>query len=879
MLSASAEFKDKIENGNPIFTKVNITLQNGSTVSFNAGNFAFDDGFEMNTATSNSSSFDIGACITGELRLKLLNYNGELDDYSFDKAKVVAYVYSPDLTEEIRKGVFYVDSQDFNSGVVSLICYDKMTAFDKRFDNSTEATKTASQWVTELADSHNISLKSARFNNSTLELKIPTDGDYTEKQILSYILQCTGNYAKIDEDEQLCIDWYEVTNLKPIIDAQTFTNPSEDIIDAGNVENIDDVELIYTGGTFNERKNESSVITRLFAHNIAVDDVEVTGVRTVLEDGTEVLVGKEGYVLRIEKNPLITEENQVDITQRLWNVCIGLTFRPMTISILSNPLIQSGDILMIVIKGNIYYTIATVVDYSQGNYTTITCGAETPTKNSSKYGTPNILIDKKVNGIIDTRLTDYDRGMMELINLISQSLGTYTTKQVLDDGSIIYILHDKPTLADSKKIWKFTANGLIVSNDGGNTWNSGWTSDGKLVMNIIEAVGISFSWAKGGTLTLGGKDNGNGVLIIYDKDGKAIGYWDNTGINTIRGTIGDWTIGTDGLTSDEIKLGGTTYQTWMNVPKTVNSTGGDNKNNTWIYSTVNDEAGNKDMIGSWVVNLLGQMHFGTGNYIKAGVVYGIPFIDNFGTNARVLATLWVDDYGMAVNNNFRIGGNLTVQSSISASSLSVSSFKPSSISTGSVSCSSISCSGEIGNYYNRASQVYSNYLWGETLQVTKTFVCDGTKSRIVDTDNYGTKELYCYETPSPMFGDIGEATLDENGVCYVYTDDVFAETIDNSQYQVFLQAYGDGKCYVADRQQMYFIVKGTPNMAFGWEIKAIQRDYNMVRMETFDKEHENEDILAQQMDYIDSLNIENEALINRISGIFEQPEERNVRYE
>ena len=660
MLSASVEFKDKIDNGNPIFTKCLVTLQDGTNLTLNANNFAFDDGFEMNTATSNTTSFDIGACITGELRLKLLNYNGEFDDYSFDKAKVVAYVYSPELTEEIKKGVFYVDSQDFNSGVVSLVCYDKMTAFDKAFSNSTSTAKTASQWVAELANSHNISLKSARFNNSTLELKMPTDGDYTEKQMLSYILQCTGNFAKIDEEEQLCIDWYEVTNLKPIIDAQTFTNPSEDVIDAGDFADIDNVDLIYTGGTFNERKNESGVITRLFSHSIAVDNVEVTGVRTVLEDGTEVLAGKEGYVLRIEKNPLITQENQADITQRLWDVCIGLMFRPMTISILSNPLIQSGDILMVVIKGSIYYTIATNVDYSQGNYTVITCGAESPTKNASKYSTPSLQIDKKVNGIIDTRLTAYDRGIMEMVNLISQSLGTFTTKDVLDDGSTIYYMHDKPTLADSKKIWKFTVDGMMTSNDGGNTWTSGWTVDGKLAMNLIEAVGISFDWAKGGTLTLGGKDNGNGLLKVNNASGTEIGSWGSDGMIAEKGSIGKWNIlGDGGFESDILKAGSTNYKAWMNVPQRISN---DSANDaaTWIYSTQNDNNGNGNYYGSWFVNALGQMYFGNdGNFVKGGIVYSIPFLNQYGQNAKKVSSIGTDgDNALSVESNLNVRGLL-----------------------------------------------------------------------------------------------------------------------------------------------------------------------------------------------------------------------------
>lgn len=110
----------------------------------------------------------------------------------------------------------------------------------------------------------------------------------------------------------------------------------------------------------------------------------------------------------------------------------------------------------------------------------------------------------------------------------------------------------------------------------------------------------------------------------------------------------------------------------------------------------------------------------------------------------------------------------------------------------------------------------------------------GTKSKVVDTEDYGKRLLYCYETPSPLFGDVGEGVIAEDGKCYIWLDSVFAQTINSNGYQVFLQKYGQGECYVSERKSNYFVVEGDSGLAFGWEIKAKQIDYEMTRLEKDD---------------------------------------------
>lgn len=113
-----------------------------------------------------------------------------------------------------------------------------------------------------------------------------------------------------------------------------------------------------------------------------------------------------------------------------------------------------------------------------------------------------------------------------------------------------------------------------------------------------------------------------------------------------------------------------------------------------------------------------------------------------------------------------------------------------------------------------------------------SMVATGTKSRKVKTDNYGDRLLYCYETASPYFGDIGTGMTDETGITYIDVDPIFSETIITDNYCVFLQEEGEGKLYIKEKTPTYFIVAGTPNLKFSWELKSKQKDFPNYRLDT-----------------------------------------------
>lgn len=141
------------------------------------------------------------------------------------------------------------------------------------------------------------------------------------------------------------------------------------------------------------------------------------------------------------------------------------------------------------------------------------------------------------------------------------------------------------------------------------------------------------------------------------------------------------------------------------------------------------------------------------------------------------------------------------------------------------------------SYTNRYVTFYANNPDGpiqfeQPVYISSDLEVGGDKNRRIKTDNYGDRLLYSYETPSPIFGDVGEAVLDEDGICYVDIDDIFSETIElRQEYQVFLQKEGEGDCWVSEKEPRYFVIQGTPNLKVAWELKAKQRDYSTKRLE------------------------------------------------
>lgn len=169
--------------------------------------------------------------------------------------------------------------------------------------------------------------------------------------------------------------------------------------------------------------------------------------------------------------------------------------------------------------------------------------------------------------------------------------------------------------------------------------------------------------------------------------------------------------------------------------------------------------------------------------------------------------------------------SVTVSTSVSANSASI---------TSSVSAGSVSASGKVkaGTHVEATGHFYSIGTGTDLADasIRGRLKVSGTKSRSVSTADYDEQLFYCYEMPTPFFGDIGESVISHDGTCMIDIDDIFQESANvAAKYYVFLQKEGEGDCWVSKREQNYFIVKGTPGLKFSFEIKARQIKYEHMR--------------------------------------------------
>ena len=148
-------------------------------------------------------------------------------------------------------------------------------------------------------------------------------------------------------------------------------------------------------------------------------------------------------------------------------------------------------------------------------------------------------------------------------------------------------------------------------------------------------------------------------------------------------------------------------------------------------------------------------------------------------------------------------------------------------------------------------------------------VSGGTKSRMVEDTSYGDRLLYSCETPTPYFGDIGTGRTDENGEAVISIDDIFDETINaNVEYSVFLQKEGQGDLWVDEKDHSFFIVKGTPNLKFSWELKAVQKGFETLRLDDHSLLPEDEDNLQDLTSiFNEELNNYNNDIINNVDTL------------
>ena len=557
MLNVSAKWQRAVMLDNDINVNcfADIVTASGEKIPVSDSEL-WANGFEVNDSTSSNGTFTIGALIAGKLKIKLNNIYEDYSKYDFDKASVTAYVsksFSDGTTEKLKIGEYRVSETSYDGSLITLTCLDNINNFNREYDSNLSYPTTAYEVVRDACIKCDVPFTMARFDNSDYVInEIPSDNQkLTYGQVIAYILQLSGLWGKCGHDGELLIGWYDMSQFDSQgYDGGTFSTKTTpysdgDTPNGGNFTDYSSGDSV-DGGTFTEARSYHNIYTQKDL-NVATDDVVITGVKVTVtskEDKAKdvnALAGKEGYVVSISDNPFISADKAQTVANYIFKKIGGMRFRPLDATLLSNPLIESGDVALVTDrKQNTYSCFISNRTFTVGSGTKISCDAENASKNSADKFSNETKVIVQARKVAQAQLSVYDKQMQLLTQLMSQSLGLFKTEQVQEDGSIIYIMHNKADLNSSNIQWKMTANGMAVSSDYGKTWNAGVDKDGNAIFNIMSAIGINFDWAHGGTLTLGGENNVNGKQYVKDANGKILITLDNKGITLADGVNISW---------------------------------------------------------------------------------------------------------------------------------------------------------------------------------------------------------------------------------------------------------------------------------------------------------------------------------------------------
>jgi hypothetical protein len=515
LINASNTFKEKLQDGEQVIEIVEITFADGTTKTLEneimIGNNDFSDCAE-------SSSFPVGATVCKTMRLELDNTEDQWKNYNFYQAKVHAYLklqtsvvesasesiwmndfYEPildtdgnsivlsraaseDRYETIDKGIYTITTPEQYGEILSFTALDDMYKTNAKYYSALTLPQPIMALVRDACESLNIPMGfSSMAHGNVIVTALPDNMTFRQLIGLAAMLE-TAN-ARIDNRGYLqFIKW-----------------------NFGAVEN----------GSLVPFKLEDYVSSP----TLSSDDIVITGIR-VKNKESESLFGTAGYVLELENN-LLSDSDLGTVAAWIGGNLVGAKFRNLQGDLIYNPLLEFGDMAYSFDRnGNKYLTPITDVSSPLNGITTVKTQADDPVRNSSTYMSAATKALVEARQLVKDERTEREKAVERLNNTLKTSGGLYMTVEPQDDGSNIYYAHNKPTLEESDIVWKFTAEAIGISMDGGKTYPYGLNINGELIARLLYAEGINASYINAGALVV--RDTNGKIIFSADIDNNQI---------------------------------------------------------------------------------------------------------------------------------------------------------------------------------------------------------------------------------------------------------------------------------------------------------------------------------------------------------------------
>lgn len=522
MINISNAFREKLEAGEPVRMVVDITFPDGTKKTIDKDIMNGDNGF---SDCADSSSFPVGATICKTLTLSINNDQEQWKSYNFYGAKIHAYLklqtsyaapesvsalldesYNPildstgdpiiatqaatkDIIETIDKGVYTVTTPEQYSDIINVTALDDMYKANKTYTSGLKLPQSLINLVRDACKTVGIGMNLTMDHGDIVIRSIPDS--MTFRQLFGYAAMVESANARIDYSGNLqFVKWdFERTNIP-------------ELKDYGNPPTLSSDDIVITGIKItNGQSNDDT-------------DTDYSG-----------MYGEEGYVLELE-NELIDTDQLQTVANIIGEQIVGARFRNLEGDLVYNPLVEFGDMVYTYDRlGNKYLTPLTDVSGNVGGLTTVKTQADDPIRGSSDFYGNSTKAIVAARQMVQKETSAREEAIRRLAETLNSSSGLYMTQEPQQDGSIIYYMHNKATMAESNIIWKLTAEAFAVSIDGGKTYPYGFAVTGELITRLLYAEGINADYINAGT------------LIVRDKSGNAIFEADmDTGSVTLDGS-------------------------------------------------------------------------------------------------------------------------------------------------------------------------------------------------------------------------------------------------------------------------------------------------------------------------------------------------------
>lgn len=483
MYPVTAEFQTKIKENTRVF-KISIEIQHSTgTLTVTDSDIVLGSVYYSESSQS-GNDFTIGSAVASTFEFELLR-KPEHDLITFEGATVIPQIallisvgseslsetyflnaaqpseFEVESYEYVPLGRFNIDEPIKSRNTIRLKAIDNMVEFDKPYSLSNLSyPANLYQIYLNACSVCDVQHGTVNFPNKDHVVQVRPEGDYTFRDIIGYVAELAGCFAKVNRVGTLEIKWYTSTGL-----------------------------TLGPANRFDFKPRE--------------DLVQIKGIMATTTDanGEEVtyLTGTDDYAVDLSDNPLLQGSYET-VLPNIFNNVKDTVFTPYESRWQGNPALEAGDMLTQIDRdGNIFNTIVTYSSYKYRGASTISAKG-LPLRAKGYKGSTNkkiAEIKRKVEKDLGDKLTSLEQAQLNVTELIANMLGGYVVKT----DEALYIA-DNPDINLAQKVWKWGIGGFGYSSTGVNgPYTTAISADGTIVAMLVAANIITADMVQTGILS------------------------------------------------------------------------------------------------------------------------------------------------------------------------------------------------------------------------------------------------------------------------------------------------------------------------------------------------------------------------------------------